>query len=357
MFGLQLDWEVEVMDEDSIILVDNIMVSSGGCPVQSQSCDFEYEDGHDKYCGGQYIVADFSKASGGSETTRMYGPQVRPDSTCFSFWFILDVHEAATLRVVLNDTSEVAFMTELGTGGMWQLGASEVGRFGSHGNAVFEVFSSAIHRGYVAIDDVKMENSKMCPVDGRCDFEKDTCGWRNTGNLQWVFSKLEPDENGPSTETHLMFVTPGDDLVGYMATLTSPILLPDFNCVRFWFKKAEEAPVSLRVVVTPGPAYLGEHFEVTLWVLPDTITSDWQEGQLSIPHYSVDAIQVYIEAKRLEGSWSGGHNEGLVHIDDVEVSRSSECSTVPPEASTKTTTPSSHLTTTPKGVLCQLPQE
>ena len=58
------------------------------------------------------------------------------------------------------------------------------------------------------------------------------------------------------------------------------------------FKKAGEAPVSLKVVVTPGPAYLGEHFEVTLWVLPDTVSSDWQEGQLSIPQYSVDAIEV-----------------------------------------------------------------
>ncbi|KAK8385441.1 hypothetical protein O3P69_016333 [Scylla paramamosain] len=151
-----------------------------------------------------------------------------------------------------------------------------------------------------------------------------------------------------------MFVTPGEDLVGYMATLTSPILLPDFSCVRFWFKKAGEAPVSLRVVVTPGPAYLGEHFEVTLWVLPDTVTSDWQEGQLSIPHYSVDSIEVYIEAKRLEGDWNGGHNEGLIHIDDVEVTRSSECSTVPPEASTKTTTPSSHLTTTPRGSMSEV---
>ena len=61
---------------------------------------------------GHYIVADFAKVSSGSETARMYGPQVQPDSTCLSFWFIFDVHEAATLRVVLNDTSDIAFMTE-----------------------------------------------------------------------------------------------------------------------------------------------------------------------------------------------------------------------------------------------------
>ena len=51
--------------------------------------------------------------------------------------------------------------------GSWQLGANEIGKFASHGNAVFEVFSSASHWGYVAIDDVKIDNSKMCPVDGK----------------------------------------------------------------------------------------------------------------------------------------------------------------------------------------------
>lgn len=69
---------------------------------------------------------------------------------------------------------------------------------------------------------------------GKCDFEKDTCGWSNTGNLEWVFCKLEQDEKGPPTETNLMFVTPTNDLVGKRATLTSPILVPDHNCVRFW---------------------------------------------------------------------------------------------------------------------------
>lgn len=41
---------------DSIIVVDNIMVSSGECPVQAQTCDFEYESGVDKYCGGKVEV-------------------------------------------------------------------------------------------------------------------------------------------------------------------------------------------------------------------------------------------------------------------------------------------------------------
>lgn len=55
-FTVQLEWEVEVTGQDSIIVVDNIMVSSGGCPVQAQTCDFEYENGVDKYCGGKVLL-------------------------------------------------------------------------------------------------------------------------------------------------------------------------------------------------------------------------------------------------------------------------------------------------------------
>lgn len=48
----------------------------------------------------------------------------------------------------------------------------------------------------------------------------------------------------------------------------------------------------MKIVLTPGPAYPGEHFEVVLWELPASAVVGWQEGQLSIPSYSVDSIQV-----------------------------------------------------------------
>lgn len=70
---------------------------------------------------------------------------------------------------------------------------------------------------------------------GNCEFEDDTCGWSNTGNLDWVFGTLNYGETGgPLTPSHLMFVTPTDDLVGKHAILTSPNLKPDVNCVSFW---------------------------------------------------------------------------------------------------------------------------
>lgn len=58
------------------------------------------------------------------------------------------------------------------------------------------------------------------------------------------------------------------------------------------FKKVGEAPASMQVIVTPGPDFPGEHFEDTLWLLPESAAEGWQEGQFPIPSYSVDSLQV-----------------------------------------------------------------
>lgn len=63
------------------------------------------------FVSGYYIVADFSALSG-TDSAVMYGPQVQPDSRCFSFWFIFDTPETTILRVTLNDTNDIIFISE-----------------------------------------------------------------------------------------------------------------------------------------------------------------------------------------------------------------------------------------------------
>lgn len=58
------------------------------------------------------------------------------------------------------------------------------------------------------------------------------------------------------------------------------------------FKKVDEAPASLKITLSPGPDFPGEHFVDTLWVMPDSAVPGWQEGQFPIPSYSVDSLQV-----------------------------------------------------------------
>lgn len=84
---------------------------------------------------------------------------------------------------------------------------------------------------------LRMQNKQfwVC-FAGECDFEEDICGWSNRGDLEWVFGNIETGEADPFTSTYLMFVTPRDNMEGATAVLTSPILEPDLNCVKFWYE-------------------------------------------------------------------------------------------------------------------------
>ncbi|KAG7165102.1 MAM and LDL-receptor class A domain-containing protein 2-like 3 [Homarus americanus] len=334
----ELEWEVQVHGEDSIILVDNIKVLSGGCPVQSNTCDFEYESDDDIYCGGYqsgkptdfqfyrtyaaesahkygdedhtyesaygyYIVADFTKASEGGELATMDGPVVTESFECLTFWYQYSTPDTTLFRAICNGTEDEIFSVEVGTGSEWQLGAGFVPYYEGSVHVVFQSYFGGTPEGYVAIDDIKLHDTHYhCPVAGDCDFEEDTCGWTNTGDLEWVFSTLEDGEVGPLTFTNLMFVTPTDDLVGKTATLSSPVLPLVINCVQFWYKEVLDAPASLVAFLTRKSKMFGELSEIEFM------------------------------AKRLEGSWSLGHNDGLTYLDDIDIDVFQTCTYVPPDA-------------------------
>ncbi|XP_071520606.1 MAM and LDL-receptor class A domain-containing protein 1-like [Panulirus ornatus] len=377
-----LEWEVQVEGEDCLTLLDNIEITSDGCPVQEQTCDFEYD--YDRYCGGyqsgvptdfqfyrmysaqsvhkfatedhtykssfgHFSVADLSKASSGEDLATMDGPNILYNSNCLTFWYQFETVDSTTFRVLTSDTNEEIFRVEVGTGMDWQLGAGEVADFGSSGHVIFQIFSGGTPYGYIAIDDIKLDDSQSCPIQGNCDFESDTCGWTNTGNLEWIFSELNDEVDRPLTSTHLKFVTPTDNLVGKTATLTSPVLLHYTTCVKFWFKKAMDAPASLVALVSTAPGYQGENVRTPVWELPDSSMGHWGQGQFHLPSQSVDSIQIEFVAKRLMGNWSLDHIHGLVYLDDLEVSPSSVCELMPSDAipSTTTTRPSPPPPTVP----------
>lgn len=62
---------------------------------------------------------------------------------------------------------ETLTLFAVGTDGMWTLGAGEVQGLGNNGNTVFEVYSTASGTGYVAIDDIRVDASPDCPINGK----------------------------------------------------------------------------------------------------------------------------------------------------------------------------------------------
>lgn len=57
-------------------------------------------------------MADFSRVSQGGDTASMDGPVITADSTCLTFWYMLDVDDTVVFRVVLSDTQDMLFVLE-----------------------------------------------------------------------------------------------------------------------------------------------------------------------------------------------------------------------------------------------------
>ncbi|XP_037797165.1 MAM and LDL-receptor class A domain-containing protein 2-like, partial [Penaeus monodon] len=265
----------------------------------------------------------------------MYGPSFTSSSHCLTFWYQFETQDIILFRAMANDTEEIIFSAVGGTGIEWRFGAGQING-AKTGRVMFEAYSGETRYGYIAIDDILLDDSLNCPVKGKCDFEDGVCGWTNTGDLEWVFGKLE-GEMGPLTPTHLMFVTPRAGMEGKQAILTSPILEPDANCVKFWYKREKEAPASFVGAVAPGPESPGAHTPTAMWQLPSTVGEGWEQGQFPIMPEAVDSLQVNMVATRLAGSWTEGHTHGLVSMDELEVLITAECHLVPPDAVPVTT--------------------
>lgn len=54
---------------------------------------------------------------------------------------------------------------------------------------------------YLAVDDIKTSYSS-CGITGDCDFEYDTCYWKNlrNDNFDWVLKKAGVGRTGPKTD-------------------------------------------------------------------------------------------------------------------------------------------------------------
>ncbi|KAA0194380.1 hypothetical protein HAZT_HAZT001867 [Hyalella azteca] len=229
-----LEWEIQVNGVDSVTLLDNILVTDAACPTSPTSCDFEFDDDEPTICSGHFVMANFSHAKYANEQAKLYAPVVPADegaSYCLTFWYqlITEDYTSFILRsnAIGDDTEDWVF-----------------------GSAVFQ---------------------------GICDFEKDFCGWRNTGQIHWISYSLHPEETGPPTQNHIIFVAPEDSEPGVQAALASPYVR-NRNCMNFWFKKEPRAPANFKIIRrTLGTSQIDEKNE-TIWELP-TDWSDmyWQE--------------------------------------------------------------------------------
>ncbi|XP_060564981.1 MAM and LDL-receptor class A domain-containing protein 1-like [Ruditapes philippinarum] len=180
-------------------------------------------------------------------------------------------------------------------------------------------------RSDIAIDDVTITNGACIGDDGSCNFEKDTCSWRNTqigDDFDWLRKQGHTGSSGtgPSKDHtignflgHYMYIeTSAPRVAGNKAWLVSQQFNPSktTQCISFWYHMYGTTIGSLNV-------YLNASGSMTqLWTQTGNKGINWLQGQF--PLQPVNSLyMIYFEGVR------GSSYSGDIGLDDFTFSQSS----------------------------------
>ncbi|XP_048866511.1 MAM and LDL-receptor class A domain-containing protein 1 isoform X9 [Brienomyrus brachyistius] len=229
----------------SSVQLDEVSLRGGAC-VPTGSCDFEEGqctwrnlegDGHDwiqadgHFHGpsvdhttqtpeGRYLLSSVrSQVQNQSSKAILVSERFQNSgTTCFSFWYQMNVSEPGVLRLHLQSGAtkkDQFYETTEGWSNWTQVSHTVLGPKG------FQVLIEAeTTTGFLAIDDLLVtpgpchDNETSANFTG-CDFETDICGWEDVSSGQFVWQRGRngsvTDNTGPSTDH-----TTGTELGWYM---------------------------------------------------------------------------------------------------------------------------------------------
>lgn len=240
---------------ESFVLLDDISVRSGACSPTG-SCDFEsgqctwvnvangVSDQHDwinvdghfrgplldyttHTADGKFLLSLSQMNTHGqnSQSVLISERILQTTDSCLDFWYHINGSDPGILRVLLDSDAteqEVLFETQI-TGNIWKnasITVAETKPFQIH------IEARAGKEGFIAVDDIRLTQgpckdiSMESGVFAGCDFDADTCQWKDISIGQFVWQR---DQNGTITANTGPSVdhTTGTELGWYMAVEAS----------------------------------------------------------------------------------------------------------------------------------------
>ncbi|XP_067219288.1 MAM and LDL-receptor class A domain-containing protein 1 isoform X1 [Chanodichthys erythropterus] len=311
-------------NSESFVLLDDVSVKTGACSPAG-SCDFEsgkctwvnvangvtdehdwiLADGH--YRGppidytthtadGKFLLSQSQRNRQGQKSSSVLtSERIRPTGdSCFEFWYHINGSDPGILRVLLDSEAteqELLFETRV-TGNNWEnvsITVSETKPFQIH------IEAQTGSEGYIAVDDIRLTNEPCKDISVEsgvfvgCDFETDTCEWKDISVGQFVW---ERDQNGTTTANTGPSVdhTTGTELGWYMAVeashgdqnsyaaLQSPAMKEASNecLLEFYYHMFGEGIGELKVFLQEGPR------RTPLWWMTGNHGDEWHRAELNV---------------------------------------------------------------------------
>lgn len=341
---------------DGDIALDDITFAPGGCPA-SKVCDFE--NGMCNFTQDVTDIFDWTLSNGGTPSTftgprfdhtygtqagyymyietsapRKFGDSARLDSpmykpttgACLTFWYHMRGFGIGTLNVYRNERGQLGskiFTLSGDEGNEWHVWQSNIQSALPY-QITFEGIRGTTYAGDIAIDDVSVVDGKRCPSFGSCDFEEDTCTWKNiaTGDdFDWesgTGATLSAG-TGPGVD-HTLNTTFGSYMYieassprkqGDKAWLVSQVFRNGSNaCLQFYYHMKGSTIGQLRIMQWP---YIAGATQQELWKVSGNQGDQWKYGQVQFGTNVANYRLV------IEGS-IGSSYQGDIAIDDLIVS-------------------------------------
>ncbi|XP_069046931.1 MAM and LDL-receptor class A domain-containing protein 1 [Lepisosteus oculatus] len=350
----------EGIREDGAIALDDISFNPDSCP-SARECDFEngvcgftqdntndfdwiLESGSNNPIGplidhsygseyGHYV--HFATPTPLQSPVKGYldSPTYLPSRYCLKFWYYISGSGVRSLRVYgrrLQSLFKSMWSSEGTQEDEWLVAQVDI-----HSPAAFQVtFEGNIDSGVmsvIAVDDIDIREGACIPL-GSCDFEDDSCTWKNafeldqfdwqrrTGHSHTDASEPETDHTlGTIFGTYLLMDTSPPRVQNDTAWLLSPFLeSPMIHCVKFWYYMQGSDIGSLTV-----KQQWADRSVVDLWTRHGNQSEKWLQGFALM---SIDKLEKYRVI--FEGVVGGGP-KGDIAIDDLSIESGTLCLTEP----------------------------
>jgi hypothetical protein len=279
-----------------------------------------------------YIEASYRKPYDTARFDSSLHPQT--EGTCVTFWYHMYGSNIGTLNVYRRERNQlgaVVWSMSSNQGNVWHVAQISIKSVLPY-QLIFEAIRGVGNQGDIAIDDIRVDDSSACLPVATCDFEVDTCTWKNTwkyDDFDWERARGETVTFGTGpTVDHTLGTTYGCYM--YIET-SSPrkegdrarILSVEFNnetigCLQVWYHMKGANIGTLSVM-----QYQYGSGSKTLWQVSGDQGDQWRVGYVDFPETPVD-YQIIIEGVR------GKDYDGDIAIDDLAFNIGQVCPPPPP---------------------------
>ncbi|CAF0808194.1 unnamed protein product, partial [Brachionus calyciflorus] len=349
------------------IAIDDILANTGPCPT-TKFCDFESDD----LCGfTNYPLAKFewTRHKGSTETSftgpsydhttltpngyYMYiessYPRVKNDNAvlmsptyklttsgtrCIELWYHAYGTDVGALNIYkleksgLSGNTQLLYSTSNNQGNEWHILQTNVYALANREfNILIEgVIGSGVFtsNGDLAIDDYEFKDKECQPI-GNCDFEEDTCAWKNIesgAEYEWLRHRGNtPSYNtGPSTDhtlgtefgTYLYFETSYPVREKDKAILVSPVFSKNLSrCFEFYYHMYGAGNAILNLKQKGSSDSLNK--SQIIWSDKNNYGDKWVYASVSLPANYTSSYTLLLEAI------SGSSSLADIAVDDLKL--------------------------------------